>query len=87
LGGALGVPGWVLLRQEDEWRWLAEGESTLWYPSVRLFRSRSSSRATKPIESLRDELLKRLENPAEEQRMRSVGRPHWSFQAAPERAS
>ena len=79
LGGALGVPGWVLVRQEDEWRWLADGDSTLWYSSVRLFRSGSPEKPTKPLETLRDELLKRLELPAEEQRMRSLGRPHWSL--------
>ncbi len=84
LAGALGVPGWVVVRQEDEWRWLAgvgptgdsSGDSTPWYSSVRLFRSGGPENSKKPLESLRDELLKRLELPAEEQRMRSMPRPH-----------
>lgn len=37
-GGALGVPTWVLLTQVPEWRWLADGDASYWYKSVRLFR-------------------------------------------------
>ena len=76
----MGVQGWVLVRQEDEWALaLADGDATLWYSSVRLFRSGGLESLKKPLETLRDELLKRLELPAEEQRMRSLGRPHWSL--------
>jgi hypothetical protein len=32
------VPVWVALSVNSDWRWLAEGETTLWYPSMRLFR-------------------------------------------------
>jgi hypothetical protein len=28
---------WVLLPYERDWRWLAEGEGTPWYPTMRLF--------------------------------------------------
>ena len=38
LAGALGVPVWVLLPFASDWRWLASGDSNLWYPSMRLFR-------------------------------------------------
>jgi Tfp pilus assembly protein PilF len=38
LAGALGVPTWLLLPSSPDWRWLAEGERSLWYPSMRLFR-------------------------------------------------
>ena len=37
LAAALGKPVWVLLPYERDWRWLAEGETTPWYPGMRLF--------------------------------------------------
>jgi len=41
LAGALGVPVWVPLQLSPDWRWLATGSTTAWYPSMRLFRQRS----------------------------------------------
>ncbi|MGV3486168.1 MAG: tetratricopeptide repeat protein [Planctomycetaceae bacterium] len=38
LAGALGVPVWVILGKVPDWRWLQHGETTPWYPSMRLFR-------------------------------------------------
>ena len=38
LAGALGRPVWVLLRKVSDWRWRDEGDTTPWYPSMRLFR-------------------------------------------------
>ena len=38
LAGALGVPVWTLLRRECDWRWMAEGDRSPWYPTMRLFR-------------------------------------------------
>ena len=38
LAGALGVTTWLLLHHSCDWRWGEEGESTFWYPSLRLFR-------------------------------------------------
>lgn len=41
LAGALGVPAWVLLRPDTDWRWPSEGQHSAWYPSLRLFRQPS----------------------------------------------
>ena len=38
LAGALGRPVWNLLCAAPDWRWGRDGESSPWYPSMRLFR-------------------------------------------------
>ena len=38
LAGALGRPTWLLLKFVPEWRWGMAGETSPWYPSMRLFR-------------------------------------------------
>jgi Flp pilus assembly protein TadD len=38
LAGALGKPVWMLDRFNTCWRWRAGGETTAWYPSLRIFR-------------------------------------------------
>jgi tetratricopeptide (TPR) repeat protein len=38
LAGALGLPSFVLLLYTSDWRWFDSGDSSPWYPSLRLFR-------------------------------------------------
>lgn len=38
LAAALGRPTWVVLQRYSEWRWTWEGETSDWYPNVRIFR-------------------------------------------------
>lgn len=38
LAGALGVPTHILLSHTPDWRWGLTGETTVWYPSVKLVR-------------------------------------------------
>jgi len=38
VAGALGRPTWIALQFVPDWRWLLEGSTSLWYPTVRLFR-------------------------------------------------
>ena len=40
LAGALGVPVWVALKKDAEWRWLRERNDSPWYPTMRLFRQK-----------------------------------------------
>ncbi len=40
LSGGMGQTTWVLLKHMPEWRWGPRGESSAWYPSMRLFRQR-----------------------------------------------
>ncbi len=38
LAGAVGAPVWVLLSTAPDWRWLPQGDTSDWYPTMRLFR-------------------------------------------------
>lgn len=39
IAASLGIPTWVLLPQEAEWRWGTDPKSCPWYDSVRLYRA------------------------------------------------
>ena len=43
LAGALGRPAWALLRDIPDWRWLLTRGDSPWYPTMRLFVSRSAA--------------------------------------------
>jgi hypothetical protein len=38
LAGALGKPVWLLLSWDPDWRWGLTGETSIWYPQMRIFR-------------------------------------------------
>jgi tetratricopeptide (TPR) repeat protein len=38
LAGALAKPVWTLVQFDADWRWFGDGEGTVWYPTMRLFR-------------------------------------------------
>jgi tetratricopeptide (TPR) repeat protein len=40
LAGALGRPTWILNRFDSCWRWLAQGETSSWYPTAKLYRQK-----------------------------------------------
>lgn len=50
LAGALGVPTFVLLQLNPNWRWGIEDETSYWYPSVQLIRNRELGRWGKALE-------------------------------------
>jgi ADP-heptose:LPS heptosyltransferase len=56
LSAAIGRPTWVLTPVSGSWRWLLEGESTPWYPSVRVFRQRHPGEWTPVLDQIADEL-------------------------------
>lgn len=59
LAGALGIPAWVLLPFDHDWRWLMGREDCIWYPHTRLYRQTAPqdwagviARVTKDIRAL-----------------------------------
>lgn len=56
LAGAMGIPAWVLLQQAADWRWMACGTNSPWYPSLRLFRQHSAGDWSGLIAEIRQEL-------------------------------
>jgi hypothetical protein len=59
LAGALGVPTWVLLHSDCDWRWMRNRTDSPWYPSMRLFRQNHPGEWPPVIARVKQE-LKRL---------------------------
>ena len=38
LAGAMGIPVWIAVSYNSDWRWQVEGDKTVWYDSARLYR-------------------------------------------------
>ncbi len=38
VAGSLGVPTWLLLKHDADWRWIVDRDDTPWYPGMMLFR-------------------------------------------------
>ncbi len=56
LAGALGRPTWVLLPFAPDWRWLHDGETCPWYPTMRLFRQPKPGDWDEPLEAILNEI-------------------------------
>ncbi|SOB79960.1 Glycosyltransferase family 9 (heptosyltransferase) [Sphingomonas guangdongensis] len=56
LAGALGVPTWVLLKHECDWRWNPEARTSPWYPSVRLYAQPTSGDWSTVVKQVRSDL-------------------------------
>jgi hypothetical protein len=56
LAGALSLPVWTLLQADADWRWMAGGSRSVWYPTMRLLRQHSQGHWDKVIEQTCREL-------------------------------
>lgn len=57
IAGALGVPTWILLPSNANWRWcLEDGGSSLWYASVHMYRQQNRGDWSAVIEQVCDNL-------------------------------
>jgi len=61
LAGAMGKETWALIPWNCDWRWKSKGESTVWYPSVRLFRQKDLGDWETVFEEVKKEVLKKIE--------------------------
>jgi len=58
LAAAMNVPVWVALHLSPDWRWQVSGETTPWYPSLRLFRQVAGEDWASVFARMADELGK-----------------------------
>ena len=56
LAGGMGKKVWLLLRNVPHWTWGLEGESTFWYPSMRLFRQKERHNWQEVMERVSNQL-------------------------------
>ncbi|OIQ63833.1 hypothetical protein GALL_546250 [mine drainage metagenome] len=64
LAGGLGVPVWLLSRFDGCWRWLLEGTTTEWYPSMKIYRQQTAGDWQPVVEQLRHDLYQFASSPA-----------------------
>jgi tetratricopeptide (TPR) repeat protein/ADP-heptose:LPS heptosyltransferase len=57
LAGGMGRPTWLLLQNLPEWRWGLQGDSSPWYPSLRIFRQSTPGDWTSLLHHVADEFL------------------------------
>ncbi|MDZ7961898.1 MAG: tetratricopeptide repeat-containing glycosyltransferase family protein [Aulosira sp. DedQUE10] len=60
LAGAMGKSVWVLLPFIPDWRWQLQGEDTLWYPTMRLFRQTSRGDWKSVLHQVKEKLAQAL---------------------------
>ncbi|MBF0354822.1 MAG: tetratricopeptide repeat protein [Alphaproteobacteria bacterium] len=60
LAGALGLEGWVMLSSAPDWRWGGAGDSTPWYPTMKLFRQTSPGNWSGVAQSLAVAIARRF---------------------------
>jgi len=58
LAGAMGVPVWVMLAFDPDWRWLLKRGDSPWYPTARLFRQSQAGQWGDVVDRICDELHK-----------------------------
>ena len=56
LGGAMGLPTWVLVAHAPDWRYHLGRDDNPWYPTMRLFRQQRDGDWTGAVERAASEL-------------------------------
>ena len=58
--GGMGQKVWLLLKDIPFWTWGLEGESTFWYPSMRLFRQKERHNWQEVMERVSSAITKEI---------------------------
>lgn len=58
LAGALRKPVWLLSRKSGCWRWMNEGNESIWYPSMKIYRQTEYNNWDSTIKEISEDLLK-----------------------------
>ncbi len=56
IGGALGIPTWVMLPYACDWRWMRDRNDSLWYKSLRLYRQNEIGNWNNVIHEIKTDL-------------------------------
>ena len=56
LAAGMGKTTWLLLKKVPEWRWGLEGDTTFWYPTMRLFRQKERGNWDEVMEQVAEAL-------------------------------
>lgn len=64
LAGGLGKPVWMLSRYDGCWRWGLSGDTTPWYPTMRIFRQEKPGDWSGTLQNVADTLQRRAGIPA-----------------------
>lgn len=57
LCGALGIPCWMLVPYNPDWRWGIEGDTTCWYDSVKIYRQNVRDNWPEVMERVKQDVL------------------------------
>ena len=63
VAGAINRPAWILIPFAPDWRWGREGQETVWYPSLTLWRQESAGAWPPVIEAMASALTKLASEP------------------------
>lgn len=61
IAGALGKPVWVILPSSPDCRWYFDGDTTPWYPTMRLFRQTATKDYFTPMNLIKKELIEYMQ--------------------------
>jgi hypothetical protein len=64
LAGAMGIPVWILLSAEADWRWMTDRDDSPWYPTAKLFRQSEPGDWRGVVQRVLAELELRVNSPS-----------------------
>ena len=73
--GALGIPTWVMLPYNADWRWLRDRKDSIWYNSLRLYRQQEIGNWSNVIEEIAKDLTERNIQPIAEPKQPAASKP------------